>query len=229
MIPLRWLPLMDLFADHGAEHVYPATALRRGGSSIWLTTDGLDVFDTKYPAEYAEYSHIAIFDRADPAEVRAYWQDAAANGIIDSVTARYRIEYDQRAREFLDQGYEDFQIVVTHRPIDAGYDPGSPEGYDFVVAQAAASEQSSRPIDWEVNIAGHTHGGLWRLPLIGPLVHPNLGLFPPDEVTYGLHPDKDGHRRVWVSSGLAAKEPWYASFRVLNPPEIAVITLSQEP
>jgi predicted MPP superfamily phosphohydrolase len=52
---------------------------------------------------------------------------------------------------------------------------------------------------------------------------------PPDAVTYGLNPDKDGHRNVWISSGLAAKQDRYASFRLFNPPEIAVLTLSAMP
>lgn len=73
---------------------------------------------------------------------------------------------------------------------------------------------------WDIDLVlcGHTHGGLWRLPLIGGLIAPEQGFNPPyDKGEFEL-----GNITMIVSSGLSGygKIP-----RLFNSPEITVITL----
>lgn len=230
MVPSGRLRIMDVLEQHGFQHIYPAAELTRGTDSIWLTGLELSVLPgTDRPTEILDSSYVPLYPELEPEQIRAFWQSAAADGRASIETAAYRSDFELRAQDFLERGDKDgFHILVSHRPADFGY-VGPPELSFDELLQRRAEDPTLRLVDWEINISGHTHGGLWRIPLIGPLIHPNIGLMPPDAVTYGLNPDKDGHRNVWISSGLAAKQDWYASFRLFNPPEIAVLTLSAMP
>lgn len=73
---------------------------------------------------------------------------------------------------------------------------------------------------WDIDLVlcGHTHGGLWRLPLIGGLYAPEQGFNPQyDKGEFQL-----GNITMIVSSGLSGYEKIP---RLLNSPEITVITL----
>lgn len=73
---------------------------------------------------------------------------------------------------------------------------------------------------WDIDLVlcGHTHGGLWRLPLIGGLIAPEQGFNP----LYDKGEFELGNITMIVSSGLSGygKIP-----RLFNSPEITVITL----
>lgn len=73
----------------------------------------------------------------------------------------------------------------------------------------------------DLYISGHTHGGVWRLPLIGGVIAPTQGLFPKYDQGQFLVDDR---LNLIISSGLAGYD-WIP--RVFNRPEICVITLSQ--
>jgi predicted MPP superfamily phosphohydrolase len=67
-------------------------------------------------------------------------------------------------------------------------------------------------------LSGHTHGGQWRFPWIGPLwTHDKIPL----RMIYGLQ--KVGPTQLYVTSGLGESGPIPVRFRC--PPEIAVLTL----
>ena len=69
-----------------------------------------------------------------------------------------------------------------------------------------------------LTVAGHTHGGQIRLPLLGPLVtHSAL----PRHMALGLH--EAGERRLYVSGGIGTTG-W--PVRLGSPPEMAILTLS---
>lgn len=75
-----------------------------------------------------------------------------------------------------------------------------------------------------LTFCGHAHGGIWRLPFTDGLVNTEMQLFP--SYTSGFYRCDDGCRppaRVFVSRGLGNSPHW--AFRILNPPQVAVITL----
>lgn len=91
-----------------------------------------------------------------------------------------------------------FSILLTHRPERV-------EEYEG--------------LGFDLAVAGHAHGGQWRLPgLINGLVAPNQGFFP--EYAGGRYDLPDGTTFI-VSRGLARESTWVP--RIFNPPELVVI------
>lgn len=80
------------------------------------------------------------------------------------------------------------------------------------------------PNSWgDLLIAGHTHGGMVKIPVIGPLYTTDGGLLPArgDHYVYGRY-DVQG-RPLIVSSGLENK----SIFRINNQPELVVIDVNK--
>lgn len=105
------------------------------------------------------------------------------------------------AKTFMDQAEQntdyDFRICMTHVPT---YFPDALEDYSF-----------------ELGLAGHTHGGIVRLPKIGPLYTAEEGLFP----TYaGGSFSLNNKATLIVSRGLGDSSRWP---RINNVPELSVI------
>ena len=97
---------------------------------------------------------------------------------------------------------EVFSLLLSHRPERVEDYTG--RGFDLV-------------------LAGHAHGGQWRLPgLINGLLAPNQGLFPP--YAGGAY-DLEGTTLI-VSRGLARESTRIP--RLFNPPEVVVIELAPE-
>ncbi len=90
---------------------------------------------------------------------------------------------------------DSFHILLAHNP--AYFDAYAAWGADLV-------------------LAGHYHGGIVRLPLVGGVISPQLQLFPPYSRGMFL---KNGHRMI-VSSGLGSHT---VKLRINNPPELVVI------
>ena len=100
--------------------------------------------------------------------------------------------------------YEDgsvFSLLLTHRPeLFETYAEG---GFDLV-------------------LAGHAHGGQWRIPwIMNGYYAPNQGLFPKYA---GGYYEKDGTKMI-VSRGLARESTPVP--RIYNPPELVIIDLSE--
>lgn len=108
---------------------------------------------------------------------------------------------DYGAKQFMDQEEQntdyDFRICLAHVPT---YFPDELENYSF-----------------ELGLAGHTHGGIVRLPKIGPLYSVEEGFFP--EYAGGSYTLSNGATLV-VSRGLgdSSRVP-----RINNVPELSVI------
>jgi uncharacterized protein len=85
--------------------------------------------------------------------------------------------------------------------------------------------------NYDLIIAGHYHGGQIRLPFIGALFVPepwyeNNGLFPPQDRVKGLWEYKN--TKQYVSAGLGSSDAIsFLKFRLFNPPEINVLTLTK--
>lgn len=92
---------------------------------------------------------------------------------------------------------EEFHILLSHRPeLIAQY---AEKGFDLV-------------------LAGHTHGGQFRLPLIGGIFAPDQGFFPTYDA--GLFAQDD--TQMIVSRGVGSSQ---FPFRLNNRPEIVVAEL----
>ena len=77
-----------------------------------------------------------------------------------------------------------------------------------------------------LTISGHAHGGIWRLPLTDGLIDSGRKWFP--SYTSGFYTCTDGGHEaatVFVSRGLGNSPPKVP--RLLNPPQVAVITLTR--
>ena len=72
-------------------------------------------------------------------------------------------------------------------------------------------------------LAGHNHGGLIRVPLLGPLYTPENGLFPAREGHYVYGRYEVQGRPLIVSAGMENKNV----FRINNEPEIVIIDINK--
>ena len=70
-------------------------------------------------------------------------------------------------------------------------------------------------------LAGHVHGGQFRIPWIGGIIGPGQGLLP--DYDAGLYREEDVC--MVLSRGLGQS---IVPFRVNNPPELVVITLKHK-
>lgn len=98
---------------------------------------------------------------------------------------------------------DDFTILMGHRP-------------DYVTVV------DDLPID--LCLAGHTHGGQVRLPVIGPIV---TFADIPKELARGMH--RVGRTRLNVSSGIGSEHAFgLPSIRLNSPPDMTLIELVPE-
>ncbi len=105
-----------------------------------------------------------------------------------------------------------FSICVTHKPIT----------YNVSKRLESVNEKTLREVDYDVCLSGHTHGGQFRLPLLGALYSDEKGFFPQEQYSYGLHTDANG-RATYITSGLGSSGS--LPIRLFNTPEVALITL----
>jgi len=140
-----------------------------------------------------------------------------ADGWRDLTNVRDRVELDGLAVELL--GLDDAHIrrhdlrVVPRR---------APERLGFAVMHSPDSAPEAVACGYRFVVAGHTHGGQVRLPLVGAIVT-NSHL--PRRVVSGLVRLGDGF--VHVSPGLGTSK--YAPFRFLCPPEATLLELRPQP
>ena len=129
------------------------------------------------------------------------------SGLDDPVTDCY----NNNSPSYLDQlgnlgktvDHDKFTLLMSHRP--ERVEEFLPLGFDLIVA-------------------GHAHGGQWRLPFIleNGLLAPNQGLFP--QYTNGAY--SLGETVLIVSRGLAREST--AIPRLFNRPELVMISLQAE-
>ncbi len=95
-----------------------------------------------------------------------------------------------------------------------------PRGFRLLLSHRPEKVDIYAQIGFNLVLAGHAHGGQWRLPLIGGLYAPHQGIFP--KYTSGLH--KKGRSCMVVSRGLGNSG---FPLRLGNRPELVVITLKR--
>lgn len=131
------------------------------------------------------------------------------------------VEYTKRLKDYYDKMKKDnkVKILLSHNPQGMlCFNPGLIKKYE--------------DLDYDLVIAGHYHGGQFRLPLIGALYIPyptskDMGFFPRQEDVMGLSKYSDTYR--YISAGLgASKTIPFLDFRLFNTPEINLITLRKK-
>lgn len=105
-----------------------------------------------------------------------------------------------RGRKLMETKGEGCRILLTHRP----------EQLDFYAR-----------MEVDLVLCGHAHGGQFRLPFVGGLYSPHQGVFP--KWTQGVY--YRGKTRMLVSRGMGNSA---FPLRLLNPPEVIVISLTGE-
>lgn len=105
-------------------------------------------------------------------------------------------EIDAKLKRLLEKN-KGYKILLSHRP----------ELMDIYVQNSV-----------DLVLAGHAHGGQFRIPFIGGLIAPNQGLFP--QYSEGIY-EKEQTRMI-VSRGLGNS---IIPIRINNRPELVVITL----
>ena len=119
---------------------------------------------------------------------------------VDDPAAGAEIWQAQLARAAQGAG-EGFSLLLTHRPERTSAYEG--RGFDLI-------------------LAGHAHGGQWRIPLLlNGLLAPNQGFFP----AFAGGRYELGETTLIVSRGLARESTRVP--RIFNPPELVVVELLQ--
>lgn len=118
------------------------------------------------------------------------------------------------ASSFWSYGGESFGQYLytneTHLKITAFHEPAAMETYD--------------PDSWgDLMLAGHTHGGLVKVPLLGPLYIHDGGLFPERGGHYVLGRYDVQGRPLIISSGLEHNN----ILRINNPPELVIVDINK--
>jgi predicted MPP superfamily phosphohydrolase len=186
------------------------------------TTEFIEGVSGKYPCYYVSGNHEFWSGKADEfkdiltsygvkvlegsTEILEVGGDRVAIcGIDDPDTDRYTSDsapYTEQINQLQALGKTGlFTILLSHRP---------------------ERMEELLPLNPDLVLSGHAHGGQWRLPLIleNGLFSPNQGLFP--KYTNGAY--FFGDTELIVSRGLAREST--AIPRVFNRPEIVVITLA---
>ena len=96
---------------------------------------------------------------------------------------------------------------------------GDESGYTILLSHRPELFETYVNCGIDLVIAGHAHGGQFRLPFIGGMVAPNQGLFP--QYDAGLY--TDGGTSMVVSRGIGNS---IIPFRFNNRPEIVLVELN---
>ncbi len=144
----------------------------------------------------------------------AGWEEIFAGTGVRAVSNRRRFELPELDLTCLglDDSYDPSLVVSSARPgrfhVVVGHVP------NFALGKVEA----------DLLVAGHTHAGQVRLPLIGPLV---VNCRIPRRWAAGLS-DLGGGRKLLVSRGIGMERGFAPRLRFLCRPELAVIDLTPE-
>jgi predicted MPP superfamily phosphohydrolase len=210
----------DFLAEPEAvETAVEAVRANRGRLASWFVLGSNDYYAPRplNPFRYLVQRTKRRPRRARRGRPRDLVTHLEADGWRDLTNVRDRVELDGLPVELL--GLDDAHIrrhdlrIVPRR---------APERFGFAVMHSPDSAPEAVACGYRFVVAGHTHGGQVRLPLVGAIVT-NSHL--PRRVVSGLVRLGDGF--VHVSPGLGTSK--YAPFRFLCPPEATLLELRPQP
>lgn len=201
--------------DRGAIYVDTPTKVTVGSSNLWLTPAGM--LNVEASSNLATWK-----DQADQ-EGSGY----LAGVLSDEATLPFTSYRKEQAQSLLDSinamSDSDVQIVLAHVPPS-----------DFVLKAASShtvAEGKYLPTP-DLAFAGHYCGGVWNLPGIGAFYIPDssaarYGWFPAQKDVSGLSTVDE--TQLYISPGLSTcGDAPLMPFRMLNSPQISVISLTAE-
>ena len=196
-----------------------AVRATRGRHASWFVLGSNDYFVPRRTNPFA-YLYRSSNQSSRPAR-GGRWRELVdrleADGWRDLTNARDEVDLDGLPVEVL--GLDDAHI----RRHDLRLAPRrAPERFGVAVMHSPDSAPEAVACGYPLVVAGHTHGGQVRLPVVGALVT-NSHL--PRRVASGLL--RLGDALVHVSPGLGTSK--FAPFRFLCPPEATLLELRRAP
>ena len=199
--------------ERGAVYVDSPVCLTIGSSNLWLTP--------------------ATLMNLEAADLTTVWKEQAeqeTDGVLSGLQADYdTLPITSYRQRIADNFYaalssmkdDDFYLTLAHEmPSET-----------FILASAAHTSDSGRYMSApDLLLAGHYGGGVWRLPLLGAFYIPDStlprnGWFPAQERVQGL--SAVGETQVYITGGLSINGDLpLMRFRLMNQPQISVLTLS---
>jgi uncharacterized protein len=208
----------DFLAEpEGVEQAVAGVRPVRGRLASWFVLGSNDYF-VPQPLNYLSYFRRTrsrrLAERGRAAELGA---QLTADGWDDLTNARREISLDGLPVEVL--GLDDAHINWH----DLRLAPRtSPERFGFAVMHSPDSAPETAACGYDLLVAGHTHGGQVRIPVVGALVT-NCSM--PRRLVSGLF--RMGAAWLHTSPGLGTSK--YAPFRFCCRPEVTVLELRRQP
>ncbi len=153
-------------------------------------------------------------------------EDGVRSGIIDDYTHLPITTY----RSKLAQKLYDAQRTMSASDIHISLAHEIPSEAFIYTSEDHKSETEHFLASPDLILAGHYCGGVWRLPIFGAFYVPDKtlprgGWFPDQQRVSGL--SEVGEAQVYITRGLSTSGSVpLMPFRLFNPPEISVITLT---
>ncbi len=117
-------------------------------------------------------------------------------------------------------GYAD---QTTPEELSAQIGDAEPGLFTLLLAHRNDHFEQYAQAGYDLVMAGHGHGGIVRLPVVGGLLGTDRRFFPPwTSGSYTL-----GESAMFVSRGLGNNTTPFKGFRLFNRPELAVVTLTR--
>jgi uncharacterized protein len=210
----------DFLAEPEAvETAVAAVRTTRGRLASWFVLGSNDYY---VPKPLNPIRYFAPKDRRRPRRVRhGRWREMrsmlVADGWGDLTNAHHEVDLDGLAVELL--GLDDAHIARQDLRVAPRR---APERFGIAVMHSPDSAPEIAACGYRLVVAGHTHGGQVRMPLVGALVT-NSHL--PRRLVSGLI--RMGGSFLHVSPGLGTSK--YAPFRFLCPPEATLLVLRRAP
>ncbi len=188
----------------------------------------LDVLTKKYPVYAANGNHeyrMSILGCKHEEVYKKYENELIRRGVVLlRNTGIYLEEYNMEIHG-LELGYEHYRKVKKY-PMVPGYIEGClgepcEQRYQLLIAHNPQYFEEYCKWGADLTVAGHVHGGIARLPLLGGVISPAVILFP--KYDGGLF--RNNGRYMVLSRGLGMHS---IPIRFNNPGEVCVIKIKRE-